>query len=477
VAEQALLFGGRYRVLALLGDGGMARVYLALDDRLGRSVALKTLHAHHATDPEMVARFTQEARLAARLSHPHIISIYDVGEADGGTPFLVMEYVQGETLKQLIRREAPLPPERATALLAQVASALDAAHHQGIVHRDVKLENIVLTSTGQVKVGDFGIARALASTSEATSKLTTTGTVWGSVPYLAPEVAQGQPATASSDLYAAAIVFFELVTGRLPFEGETAVAVALQRITQAPPLPSSLNPALSPALDAVLLRALDRTPQQRYPSGAALAAALEHAEGAATSVSTPPHVAPSLVPTTRIPVPNPTRLNRRPAAATWVRRLGVIAAAAIALLAIAIPLVHLAGTLVPSGLPPRHAPSPPMTPPTASPVAATGVTLTVARGITTSFAPVDPATTFAATTPHVYAIARWTHAASGKAMSFRWRTPAGQTVYYSGCAQGWTTCYVELSSLSAGAYHVVVTVDQAVVAARDFNVLPAGRAP
>jgi len=274
--ERGRLFGGRYRVVATLGDGGMARVYKAVDERLGRLVAVKTLHPQYNTQPVFVARFEGEARLAAGLSHPNTISVYDIGRDDDGVHYIVMEYVEGETLKHLIRREAPLPLPVCTAIVRQILLALDDARARGVVHRDIKPENIFLTPARQVKVGDFGIARALDATS-----VTPPGMVLGSVSYFSPEQALGQPATAQSDLYAAGVVLYEMLTGRLPFVAESPLAVAIKHVDEAPAPPSVYNPLVPPAVDAVALRALDKDPARRFYSGAALADALAGAAATA----------------------------------------------------------------------------------------------------------------------------------------------------------------------------------------------------
>lgn len=278
VVEQNHVFDGRYRVVAVLGDGGMARVYKAIDERLGRIVAIKRLHDHFNNQPEFVARFDQEARLAASLGHPNIIGIYDIGHDDDGAHYIVMEYVEGETLKSLIQHDAPLPSPTIAAICRQICLALDEAHRHGVIHRDITPENIYLTHEHQVKVGDFGIARALDST-----RITATGMVLGSVSYFSPEQAQGQPATAQSDLYSTGIVLYEMLTGRRPFNGENALATAMKHINDEPPAPSSLNHALSPDVDAVVHKAIEKDPARRYHSGAELAAALAGALGAGAS--------------------------------------------------------------------------------------------------------------------------------------------------------------------------------------------------
>jgi len=238
---QGTVLGGRYHLLDVIGDGGMARVFRAEDARLGRVVAVKILHRHYLAQPEFVRRFEQEARLAAGLSHPNIVAIYDV-DRQGDTYYIVMECVEGGSLKGLIARDAPLPLSLAAAIMRQLGQALDAAHARGVVHRDIKPENILLTPSHDVKVGDFGIARALTSPAQ-----TATGMVMGSVSYFSPEQAQGKPATAESDLYSSGIVLYEMLTGRLPFAAGNPVATAMQHITQEPAPPRAIVPALPPA--------------------------------------------------------------------------------------------------------------------------------------------------------------------------------------------------------------------------------------
>ncbi|HEX7399573.1 MAG TPA: protein kinase [Candidatus Limnocylindrales bacterium] len=263
------VLGGRYRLVELLGQGGMATIYRATDSQLGRDVAVKVLHREYGRDPDFVARFRQEAHAAAALSHPGIVAVHDFGVDDEG-PYLVMELVDGEDLASLLRRNGPLPPRQAARLVAEVARALDAAHDRGIVHRDVKPGNIMLNANGRVKVTDFGIARAWAD-----AGLTLPGTTLGSVHYFSPEQALGEPATAASDVYSLGIVLYELLSGRRPWEGDSAAAVAMARISAQPPRVSDVRPSVPPALEAIDRKALARDAPSRFASAGAMADALE----------------------------------------------------------------------------------------------------------------------------------------------------------------------------------------------------------
>ncbi len=289
--EQQHAFGGRYRIVAVLGEGGMGRVYLATDERLHRRVAVKALHPYYNDQPPFVARFVQEARLAAALSHPHIVGVHDSGRDDDGAHFIVMAYVAGEDLGRLLARHGPLSFATTLALGAQIAQALDYAHSHGVIHRDIKPANILLTDGRQVTVGDFGIARALDSPG-----VTTIGTMLGSAAYIAPEQAQGADATAQTDLYALGIVMYEMLTGRTPFaaDHEPALTVALRQVNDAPPPPSTFNPAISSAIDTAVLTALAKDPERRYQSGAALIAALRTAGGSGGAFGDTTTITPSL---------------------------------------------------------------------------------------------------------------------------------------------------------------------------------------
>src|SRR5690349_24580051 len=265
---------GRYKAEKRLGSGGMAEVWCATDDVLGRRVALKLLGSRFAEDDDFRERFKREAQAAAGLAHPNIVGIFDRGEWDG-TPYIAMELVEGRTLKDLVRERGPLPTDVAVNLTIQILQALGYAHRRGIVHRDVKPQNVILDREGHAKVADFGIAR-----SGGTSEMTETGTILGTVQYASPEQAQGHPVSPRSDLYSAGVVLYELLTGRVPFEGESTVAVALKQVSEPPVPPSQLRPGISPALEAVVLRALEKDPARRFASADEFVAALEAARRA-----------------------------------------------------------------------------------------------------------------------------------------------------------------------------------------------------
>jgi beta-lactam-binding protein with PASTA domain len=261
----------RYRVLRKLGAGGMADVYCAEDMHLGRNVAVKLLHSRFAQDQEFVERFRREASSAAGLQHPNVVGVYDRGEFDD-TYYIAMEYSEGDSLKDVIVREAPLDPARAIAITRQILVAARFAHRRNVIHRDLKPHNVILDSEDNVKVTDFGIARAGAS------DITEVGTIMGTVQYLSPEQAQGRPVTEASDLYSVGVVLFEMLTGRAPFSGDSPVAVALQHVNQPPPPPRELNPSIPPPLEAVVLKALAKDPAARYPDADSFIKALEGVE-------------------------------------------------------------------------------------------------------------------------------------------------------------------------------------------------------
>ena len=250
---------GRYRIMSRLARGGMATVYEALDTRLDRTVALKVMNPALAEDPDFVSRFRREARAAAQLTHPHVVAVYDQGETDG-IPYLAMEYVPGQTLRDVLREHGPLTPEQALTVLDPVLEALGAAHDAGFVHRDVKPENILISDDGRVKVTDFGLARAVTNVTSATQ-----GMLIGTVAYLSPEHVERGVADGRSDVYGAGICLFEMVTGQVPFAAENPLSVAYQHVNSDVPPPSSLRPGLPPDVDALVARATRRDPDLRYP--------------------------------------------------------------------------------------------------------------------------------------------------------------------------------------------------------------------
>ena len=266
------LLNNRYRLLARLGEGGMATVFRAEDTKLGRIVAVKVLHEHLGRDAAFLARFEAEARAAASLSHPNIVAVYDVGY-DAGEHYIVMEFVEGPTLKELIAGSAPFPVRRAVDLTTQILAALELAHQRGIVHRDIKPQNVLVTADGRAKVADFGIARLQAATAQ-----TQAGEVFGTPDYMAPERASGREAGAAADVYSVGVVLYEMLTGRLPFTGESAIEVALKHLQEPPPPPSRLNPAVPPGLEEVVLQALAKDPAQRFASASAMRQALAQYE-------------------------------------------------------------------------------------------------------------------------------------------------------------------------------------------------------
>lgn len=267
--EPGTLVNDRYTIIEQIGLGGMAVVYRARDEKLGRDVTFKVLREEHLSDNEFIKRFNVEARAAASLSHPNIVSVYDVGN-DGDIYFIVMEYIDGCTLKDLINRKAPFSNQEVISISLQVASALEHAHANGIIHRDIKPQNILVSSSGKVKVTDFGIARAASST-------TTSGEAMGSVQYFSPEQAKGGFVDAKSDIYSLGIMMFEMITGTLPFDGETPVALAMKHIKE--PLPDilKLNPNASESLIKIINKATQKRPYARYQSASQLIADLKAA--------------------------------------------------------------------------------------------------------------------------------------------------------------------------------------------------------
>ena len=325
--SEPTLLGGRYAVDGVLGRGGMAEVGRARHQRLGRDVAVKQLRIDLATDPTFQARFRREAQAAAGLNHPNIVSVYDTGEEPdpaSGTrvPYIVMELVEGHTLRDVLRTGRKILPERALELAQGVLSALNYSHKHGIIHRDIKPANVMLTPTGQVKVMDCGIARAVADTS---ATMTQTAAVIGTAQYLSPEQARGETVDNRSDIYSLGCLLYELLTGRPPFQGDSPVSVAYQHVRETPVPSSKLDPEITPAMGAIVLKSLAKSPADRYQtahemgedigrllSGQAVTAVLQAAEPAV-----PPAAAPPPPPGPPGPPPRPpARRARRPPGGT-----------------------------------------------------------------------------------------------------------------------------------------------------------------
>jgi beta-lactam-binding protein with PASTA domain/predicted Ser/Thr protein kinase len=338
-AQARVLGGGRYQVGELLGYGGMAEVHRGRDLRLGRDVAIKVLRSDLARDATFQMRFRREAQNAASLNHPAIVAVYDTGEERAPTgealPFIVMEFVNGRTLKEVLAAEGRLMPRRALELTADICAALEFSHRHGIIHRDIKPGNVMLTQNGQVKVMDFGIARALAS---GVTTMTQTSAVIGTAQYLSPEQARGEAVDARSDVYAAGCVLYELLCGHPPFVGDSPVSVAYQHVREDPRPPSDANRDVPPDVDAVVLKALAKNPLNRYQSAGEMRADLLRAaagrpvmatpvmrEDQMTAVVAPPMMRPPGTPTR--PVPARVGDAKRRRASAWV--LAVLAALAV----------------------------------------------------------------------------------------------------------------------------------------------------
>ena len=266
----ATVIDSRYEVLGHLGSGGMAEVYCAADLQLGRKVALKILHDRFQQDVEFVERFKREASAAAGLQHQHVVSVYDRGDWDG-TSYIAMEYVPGRTLKEIVGEHGPLPAAQAVDLTIQILRAARFAHRRGVIHRDLKPHNVIVDEEGRAKVTDFGIARAGAS------DMTQTGSIMGTAQYLSPEQAQGHAVTSRSDLYAIGIILYELLTGTLPFDADSAVTIAVKQVNEAPVAPSHINPEVTPELEVVVLTALQKDPAARFADADEFIAALQAA--------------------------------------------------------------------------------------------------------------------------------------------------------------------------------------------------------
>ena len=339
------MLGDRYTVGEVIGRGGMAEVHEGRDLRLGRRVAIKILRPDLAKDPVFQARFRREAQSAAALNHPNIVAVYDTGEdvlTDDGrndviVPYIVMEYVDGMTLRQILASGRRLLPERALEIAAGVLSALDYAHRHGIVHRDIKPGNVMLTRTGDVKVMDFGIARAV---NEAGQSMTATSAVMGTAQYLSPEQARGEVVDARSDLYSTGVLLFELLTGKPPFTGDSAVAIAYQHVSEMPSPPSSVDPGVSPEIDTVVMHSLSKRADDRYQSAAEFRTDVERVIAGAPATAAVPMVtgdATRQMPTVGAGVPRgsiyddtrPRRARSGRSTAFWVVSLFAVAAAVI----------------------------------------------------------------------------------------------------------------------------------------------------
>ncbi|HEV2592865.1 MAG TPA: protein kinase [Gaiellaceae bacterium] len=301
----------RYEVEELVGAGGMSSVYRANDRLLDRKVALKVMHQHYGEDPEYVERFRREARSVASLAHPNVVTVIDRGEHDG-RQFIVFEYIDGENLKQLIQRRGPAPVRTALELAKQIAQALSFAHQQGLVHRDVKPQNVLLNGEGSAKVTDFGIARSL----DVQHGMTQTGTVLGTSDYIAPEQAQGQNVDEQTDIYSLGVVMYELLTGEVPFPGESFVAVAMRHINEEPPPIRDKRPDVSPRVEAAVQRAMAKSPSDRFASMADLCRELD---ACMAELSTATHA---------VPAPAQFRAPRR-GASPWPIVLAVLVLIAI----------------------------------------------------------------------------------------------------------------------------------------------------
>jgi serine/threonine-protein kinase len=340
------LIADRYELEELVGTGGMSSVFRAHDRQLERRVAVKILHEHYAEDPEYLERFRREARAVARLSHPNIVTVIDRGD-DGGRQYIVFEHVEGQNLKELVQRTGPLAVPRALEVALAVADGLAFAHDRGLVHRDVKPQNVLLSREGEVKVTDFGIARSL----HVDHGVTQTGTVLGTGEYLAPEQASGQQVSPATDVYSLGVVLWELLAGDVPFTGDNFVAVALRHVNEPPPPLRERRPDVTPRLAAAVERALAKDPARRFPSMTAFAkelrACLAEAEG---KVAPPPEsdLALTLV---RPPAPVPAPAHVRPPQTRRTSRRPVLA---YVFLALAAAGAALAAVLLLSGATHHH---------------------------------------------------------------------------------------------------------------------------
>ncbi|HEX5505584.1 MAG TPA: PASTA domain-containing protein [Thermomicrobiales bacterium] len=388
----------RYRVGPKIGDGGMAVVYRGFDTLLGRNVAIKVLREQYAADPQFLARFQREAQAVAALTHPNIVGIFDVG-VEAGLHYFVMEYVDGPNLKEVIRARGALPVDEAVSIMLQVLNGLGYAHARALVHRDVKPQNILLTPDGTAKVADFGIAKGLAD-----ATLTEAGVGMGTVHYISPEQARGEPASPASDLYAAGVVLYEMLTGDLPFTADSAVGVAVQHVHDPPPAPDLVNPAVPPPLAALTVHALDKDPAARFTSAREMANALRN--WPAWPV---PAVRRAGAGGRAVARRGPTAVARRAAPAEPARRGGFGCVTWLVGAVIALGLVGLllagfrlspfgAGLRTPTSLP-ALAGLPSLAPPTATATTADAPTVTATTPATATTAPVVAEPPTATTAP------------------------------------------------------------------------------
>src|SRR5262245_42844221 len=309
------VFDGRYRIVRKLGTGGMADVYLAEDEELGRQVAIKILNDRHASDDQFVERFRREAKNAAGLSHPNIVSVYDRGEAEG-TYYIAMEFLEGRSLKEQIVAEGPLPVASAIEITRQILRALGFAHRRGIVHRDIKPHNVLLADApgdgdGRFKVTDFGISRT------TTSQMTEAGSIVGTAQYLSPEQARGAPVDQRSDIYSVGVVLYELLTGKLPFNGETPLEIAMKHLSEIPRPPSELRPEIPADLDMVVLRALAKDPSDRYENAEEMERDLARVSQGAGVTAETAEAATAVLTGAGLADTAPTMISRRPVVAPY----------------------------------------------------------------------------------------------------------------------------------------------------------------
>ncbi len=298
---QQTILSGRYEIEQKIGEGGMATVYRGLDRRLNRRVAIKVLHSHYVHDPDFLRRFEHEAKAAANLSHSNAVSVYDTGQ-DGDTYYIVMEYIDGVDLKTLINREAPLSIARAIAITEAIAQGLEAAHHIGLIHRDIKPQNILVTPDGHVRITDFGIAKSHLSTAQ-----TQTGMTFGTADYISPEQAQGQQATPQSDIYSLGVTIYEMLAGRLPYTGDSPVSVAMKHVSAPLPPLRSLNPQVPANLEHIILKALSKEPSARPASAREFAEALRNYRNVAEQPTAANPVHPHSATTRVVPTPSSQR--------------------------------------------------------------------------------------------------------------------------------------------------------------------------